>query len=877
MNQISDALALLTSRIASEFRAHSKIYLPWLIWFSAFALLVRATLGGPDGSRYMSYIRSLVFDHDLLLMNELEHFGQRIIVTSTGYSAQIANVGVIPFWLPFYLMGVLASWLGGDVGSGLASNYALWLDFGDWVYGLLALIVMYRWARTRFTRSVALAATLLVSFGSSFIYYMTALAPSYHTIAALLAALFFYLWDTTRARRTLMQWFGLGLLVGLLVSLAQYHAALFIFLIFDLGLLIAGLKIKNQQSTIENLPAIFIILLSAIVLPLLPQFIAWWIIFGEPLANPYTLESNWSGAHLLDVLFSSYHGLYFTAPILALATLGWLVAFRQDRALYAGALIALLGIAYSSATRIAWWAGVSFGARYFIGLTPLFVIGFAALLKSDTWQVARGRYQMVVRHLSQLFAVIGLLYALWTYGYFLQAFTYLTSFSEYHSPQQWIEGQFVVLRHLGDALTAHWLVPRSPALTTNLAGFALVSLLITRIAARWILAGRITGAWRWIAMLALVPAAFSAFLLTTIAPGEAHKQQFAAAGFYEKNLAREQFDFEQFSYEYVERARYDEALGHTDDARSDMARALALWPLKTRRLISESEIGQYQPLNWKFGEDIELLGYQMQDSEANGQNINSITCHVLSTSPVTCHFTIRLLWRTQARLPYDYDVGILLLDTRGQVLTRTPPTYGLDPLPTSWWLPGLLLSDEQTLDVSAVPAPSLLRVKVELFDASANKRLPITRDGQKHDGIIGEVKRAPDTTAPAAAPIATLGGKATLLAYQLTREAERALVRLTWRADAPISSDYTVFVHFLDAQNRMLSQVDAQPLGGRYPTHGWSPGEIISDEYAVPLPASAWGDLDHLAIGMYTLNDGARLPSSAGGDAILLKAQRMTP
>ena len=96
-------------------------------------------------------------------MNELQFFGERVIVTSTGYAAQIANVGVIPFWLPFYVLGLLVNWLRGGVGSGLTSDYALWLDFGDWLYGLLACVVMYHWARTRFSAHVALAATLIVT------------------------------------------------------------------------------------------------------------------------------------------------------------------------------------------------------------------------------------------------------------------------------------------------------------------------------------------------------------------------------------------------------------------------------------------------------------------------------------------------------------------------------------------------------------------------------------------------------------------------------------------------------------------------------------------------------------------------------------------
>ena len=488
MTRTSGSPASLAERLTNEFRQHRALYLIWFIWFAAFVLLVRSTLGGPDGNRYMAYIRSLVFDHDLLLVNELQRFGQRIIITSTGYSAQTANVGIIPFWLPFYLLGMLSAAINGDLGSGLGSNYALWLDFGDWVYGLLAAMLTYCWARRRFERGTAIASTLLICLGTSYWYYASALVPSYHAVSALLCALYLYLWDSTRQRRTWLQWLGLGLLAGLLISIAQYYAVLLFFLLFDWRLIAILPPLQRVFSHRPNVsgtrlhPAALSIV-PGLLLPLIPQLIAWGIIFGNPFANPYTMESDWSGAHLLDVLFSSYHGLFFTAPILALAVTGWLVAWRTDRALYSSALVALLVIAYSSATRISWWAGVSFGARYFIGLTPLFVMGFAAVL-----QTLRSRAFGGVTAGAWLAA--GIICALWTFGFYLQAMSGLTSFSEFSPRSLWIANQLIVVQHAGELLTAYWLAPRSGPLLGNLAGFALYSLALVRIAGGWLLAGK---------------------------------------------------------------------------------------------------------------------------------------------------------------------------------------------------------------------------------------------------------------------------------------------------------------------------------------------------------------------------------------------------
>jgi hypothetical protein len=868
------------SWLRNEFTRQHWLYLVWLVWFSAFVLLARATLGGPDGVRYMAYLRSLVFDHDLLLFNELMHFGQRLIITATGYSAQIANVGVLPFWLPFYLLGVASAGLSGDMGNGLTSDYQLWLDFGDWVYGLLAMGVMYRWTRRHFSARTALTATLLIGLGTPFVYYMTALAPSYHTISTLLAALYLYLWDTTRAQRTRWHWLGLGLLLGFLVSMGQYHILFGVFLIFDFRFLIEATN--NQKSKIKNTKWVFIplLLLMGILLPLMSQFITWGIIFGNPFANPYTLEADWSGAHVFDVWFSSYHGLYFTAPILLLATLGWLLVIghwllvtnnqlpttNNQLPISLGAFAILFGIAYSSATRIGWWGGVSFGARYFISLTPLFVMGFAFLLdiQSSKFKVQHptSNIQLPVTTYPFLL-IIGIACALWTYGYYLQASNGLTSFSEYHSASQWLYGQWLVLQHLDELIAQHWLTPRSPALISNLATFALVSLLIMRLTAHF----KVSTVKAFSIGLSLIPIGFSLLLLSTIPTNDAHRQTLSAQGFYEKNRARSQLDFESFSGEYVERARYHQLVGQPDRARAMLERALALWLVPSRQLVSEAERADYRPLEFRFGDDIQLVGLNVNEQPANG--IPAITC----PSPhAPCALRLRLLWQVTTRPAYDYDVGVLLLDSRGQILTRTPPTQGLDPFPVNWWLPNMHIGDTHTFDLSTLnlPAPSLIKIKIELFDARANKRLPITDStGKRHDGIIGEVRQPALVTTAAPPPVATFGHppQISLLHYRLTANE----LTLMWRAETSPTNDYTVFVHWLDVHNRILAQSDTQPRGGAYPTHAWDIGEIVTDTYPINLAPNVRAQVTQIAVGLYTVADGARLPNRAGGDAIILR------
>lgn len=90
---------------------------------------------------------------------------------------------------------------------------------------------------------------------------------------------------------------------------------------------------------------------------------------------------------------------------------------------------------------------------------------------------------------------------------------------------------------------------------------------------------------------------------------------------------------------------------------------------------------------------------------------------------------------------------------------------------------------------------------------------------------------------------------------------------LRWRAESPIESRYKVFVHLLDGQELIVGQRDAEPGGGALITPIWPVGETIIDNHGVlVLPATPPGTYG-IALGMYDLNSGTRLPISLDGES----------
>jgi hypothetical protein len=106
---------------------------------------------------------------------------------------------------------------------------------------------------------------------------------------------------------------------------------------------------------------------------------------------------------------------------------------------------------------------------------------------------------------------------------------------------------------------------------------------------------------------------------------------------------------------------------------------------------------------------------------------------------------------------------------------------------------------------------------------------------------------------------------------------------LHWRASEKIERDYTVFTHLLGQDHNprtggpVWGQHDSQPADGGLPTTQWFVAERIVDRHRLVIdPGAPEGDY-RIEVGMYTLDDGARLliRSEDGrdiGDHLLLEA-----
>ncbi|MDY7041173.1 MAG: glycosyltransferase family 39 protein [Chloroflexota bacterium] len=90
-------------------------------------------------------------------------------------------------------------------------------------------------------------------------------------------------------------------------------------------------------------------------------------------------------------------------------------------------------------------------------------------------------------------------------------------------------------------------------------------------------------------------------------------------------------------------------------------------------------------------------------------------------------------------------------------------------------------------------------------------------------------------------------------------------VRLLWQATERPPASYKVFVHIYTPDGQLVTQHDGFPVNEMRPTDSWHPGEDITDNHGLLLPADTPSRLQ-VVVGIYDPATDQRLPLADGGD-----------
>jgi hypothetical protein len=440
----------------------SSRYAKRLVFFFLLTLpLVNPWVHG-DGVGYYAYLRSVLIDHDLNFENDYLAGNQSFVMarvdaqghllpemyTKTGRVENHFTVGPAILWAPVlvtvHLVILCLNYFGANIAAnGYSPPYLIAMALTTAAYGFLSLFLAFRMARRYVEERWAFLATIGIWLASSLPVYMY-FNPSWsHAFSAFSVSLFLWYWDRTKLRRTPGQWAVLGLCAGLMGNVYYPNVILLIFP----GLEIAHLTRVRRRDPDEavmsfgKLVSCSAVFGAVFLVSLLPTFVTRRIIYGSPFATGYPgiRTWNWTSPALLRVLFSSDHGMWSWTPILFLAVIGLFFLAKRNALLGTGSILTFLAYYYFIASYPDWDGLSSYGNRFFLSLTSVFILGLAALLAAFSQWVGKD---------SRALAVSGAaiaMFTVWNVGLIFQWGTHLVPARGEISWREMIHNQVVVV------------------------------------------------------------------------------------------------------------------------------------------------------------------------------------------------------------------------------------------------------------------------------------------------------------------------------------------------------------------------------------------------------------------------------------------------
>jgi hypothetical protein len=211
-----------------------------------------------------------------------------------------------------------------------------------------------------------------------------------------------------------------------------------------------------------------------------------------------------------------------------------------------------------------------------------------------------------------------------------------------------------------------------------------------------------------------------------------------------------------------------------------------------------------------------------------------------------------LYWRALRELETNYSVFLHLDGPNGQTYA-TVDEENPEDIPTRNWPPGLYLRNPLRLKLPAGLPPVRYELTTGLYRRDTGERLAIQPEGET-SFPLGSLWLASSRQKMApAVKLATFGPHLSLYQAELTGNT----LRLLWQTGQHLDQNYSIFVHALDHENKLLSQTDGVPYEGLYPLPDWLPGQPVEDVRSLELKP----ETKQIAIGVYDPATGRRLPA----------------
>jgi hypothetical protein len=226
---------------------------------------------------------------------------------------------------------------------------------------------------------------------SSLPVYMYFLPFYGHAPGAFATALFLWWWLERRPMARASEWAVWGAAGGLVAVVDHFGIPVLIVAVVEWAArAVSALRDPQRRPAAPPVLASHALAFAASALAVaLPDLIARHLLHGSAWQGGRLTRFFWSEPRLWETGFSTQHGLFLWTPVV-LASLAGLALLAIRRPAIGAPLLGAGAVSYYAVASYELWHGSSsFGNRYFVSLTPVFVIGLAALLRAAHGLVSR--------------------------------------------------------------------------------------------------------------------------------------------------------------------------------------------------------------------------------------------------------------------------------------------------------------------------------------------------------------------------------------------------------------------------------------------------------------------------------------------------------
>jgi hypothetical protein len=266
------------------------------------------------------------------------------------------------------------------------------------------------------------------------------------------------------------------------------------------------------------------------------------------------------------------------------------------------------------------------------------------------------------------------------------------------------------------------------------------------------------------------------------------------------------------------------------------------------RSSAEAPAGMQHPIHALFANGVELIGYSLAQPTASQGGTAAV----------------RLYWRAKTPQAEDARPFLHLDSVTGDTTWANQTKLHAGDKPSSGWPAGFYVVDDYRLAIAEDTPAVVANLRAGLLEGGG-ERVPLA-DGQDMVTLgpirVRELQPLSAGALPGHDRTYQLGPAVRLAGSSAVITGTPPVLDLTlyWQATGQVPSDYTAFVHLLDADGVKIAQEDGLPLNGWYPSSAWDTGQIIADRRQIALPAGVDPGSVRVAVGLYTPADGVRAP-----------------